>query len=145
VANRPKRLEPVATVKDSQGDYVAFTAPLRFSYTHSTANDINGESTQGKMFSLEYDGFELRVPWEYDETAGEWQPLLNLKDGTEITDGSTTYVVKGVEEGLMIEMYGWTSTTDSRSKTGSVTSSISCSTSVRSWVSQNRAISWVEP
>jgi len=109
----PNDWNQFATVRDSQGDYVAFTAPLRFSYTHSTANDVNGESTHnGKMFSLEYDGFELRVPWEYDETAGEWQPLLNLKDGTELTDGSTTYVVKGVEEGLMMQEEGDPSVAD---------------------------------
>ena len=57
----------------------------------------------GKKFNMEYDGFELRIPWEFDEDEGEWQPAFNIKDGTLLQDGDgNEYAVKGVEESLMM-------------------------------------------
>ena len=55
------------------------------------------------MFNLEYDGFELNMPWEFDEDAGEWQPVINLKDGTVLNADGTDYVVKGTEVGLDLQ------------------------------------------
>jgi len=93
-----------ATVIDSDGNYVTFSSPLRFTYTHHTENDINGESTyDGKVFTLEYDGYELHVPWKYNESRGKWEPLINLKDGTVLTDGTTNYVVKGIAEAVVMQ------------------------------------------
>jgi hypothetical protein len=90
-----------ATVKDSYGDYELFDAPLRLTYAHATANDINGDATHnGKTFNLEYDGFELHIPWEFDNDAGEWRPMINLVDGTVLSSDVTDYVVKGIEVGL---------------------------------------------
>jgi len=99
----PNEWNQFATVKDSNGDYEAFDPPLRFSYTHSTASDLNGDATHnGKKFNIEYDGFELQIPWKFDETAGEWQPMINLKDGTVLSTGGTDYVVKGTEVALIM-------------------------------------------
>ncbi len=102
----PKDWNQFWTVKDSSGSYVTFDAPIRLTYTHSTANDINGDSTyDGKKFSMDYDGNDLHVPGKYDETAGEWVPLINLKDGTVLqAEGGSgvEYVVKGVEESLVM-------------------------------------------
>jgi hypothetical protein len=93
-----------ATVKDSFGDYEMFDAPLRLAYEHATAYDINGDPTHdGKTFNLEYDGFELNIPWEFDEDAGDWQPMINLKDGTVLSADGTDYVVKGTEVGLDLQ------------------------------------------
>jgi len=100
----PNDWNQFASLVDSDGNYVEFSAPMRFTYTHSTDNDLNGVSTHnGKAFNLEYDGFELRIPWEYNEDAGEWRPLFNLKDGTVLTDGTTNYVVKGTEEAVVMQ------------------------------------------
>jgi hypothetical protein len=92
------------TVKDADGDYEVFDAPLHLSYTHSTANDINGDSSyDGKKFNLDYDGFELHIPWKFDADEGEWQPAFNLKDGVTMQDADgNEYVVKAVEEALVM-------------------------------------------
>ena len=89
---------------DANGQFVSFDPPLKFAYEHGTANDLNGEATyNGKQFSLNYDGFELQIPWKYDPEMGEWQPVFNLKDGTVLTDGNgVEYVVKGVEAGVVM-------------------------------------------
>jgi hypothetical protein len=94
-----------STVLDENNDYVAFDAPMRFNYTHDTNNDINGDATNdGKTYNIEYDGHHLCVPWYFDDTVGEWVPAFNLKDGTVLVDTgtSTEYVVKGVEEELIM-------------------------------------------
>jgi hypothetical protein len=94
-----------STVLDDNGDYMAFDAPMRFTYTHATANDINDDATNdGKTFSVEYDGHHLCVPWYFDDVSDEWMPAFNLKDGTTMVDAATSdeYVVKGVEEELIM-------------------------------------------
>jgi hypothetical protein len=100
----PNEWNQYATVKDAYGDYEVFDAPLRLTYTHATANDINDDPTHDdKVFNLEYDGFELRIPWEFDDDAGDWQPMINLKDGTVLSADGTNYVVKGIEVGLDLQ------------------------------------------
>jgi len=92
-----------ATVRDASGQLAAFDPPLTFTYTHTTANDLNGDNTyDGKPFSLTYDGFELRVPGIFDADSQSWTPAINLKDGTVLSAGETNYVVKAVEEGLVM-------------------------------------------
>lgn len=95
-----------STVKTAGGQYVAFDAPLRLNYTHATANDINGDATHdGKKYSLEYDGFDMHIPWYFDDVEDEWVPVFNLKDGTVMQDANNPtveYVVKGVEEELVM-------------------------------------------
>jgi len=91
------------TVREVGGEAVQFSAPLRMTYTHSTENDLNGAGTyDGKRFTIEYDGSELRVPWEFDEVQGKWAPLFNLRDGVLLSGGGGDYVVKGVEQGLLL-------------------------------------------
>lgn len=93
----------LATVKDGNGNFVSFDAPISFSYTHTTANDINGVSTQdGKTFRLEYDGFSVQIPWKYDETTDEWEPQINIKDGTLMGPSGSDYAIKGTEEALVM-------------------------------------------
>ena len=87
------------TLRDPQNNLLTFDPPLQFTYTHSAANDLNGDTTfDGKKFNIDYDGFELHMPWKFDDEDGEWQPMINLKDGVvlEASDGSR-YVVKGTE------------------------------------------------
>ncbi len=102
----PNEWNQFSTVYDSEGTFASFDAPLRLSYTHLTANDINDDATNdGKQFMLEWDGFDVMIPWYFDEEEEDWTPAFNLKDGVELTEaGSQTaeYVIKGVEEELIM-------------------------------------------
>jgi hypothetical protein len=100
----PNQWDQYTALKDSSNEFVSFSPPLHFTYVHSTANDLNGISTHnGMTFSLDYDGTELHIPWNYDPELDEWQPIFNLKDGTELTDGNGgSYVVKGIEVGVVM-------------------------------------------
>ncbi|MBI5551191.1 MAG: hypothetical protein HY911_06745 [Desulfobacterales bacterium] len=92
------------TVRDANGNFASFDPPLSFAYTHSTANDANGEATNdGKRFRLEYDGFSLNMPWAYNPESGQWEPQINLADGTQLEDADgNQYVIKGIEECLIM-------------------------------------------
>ncbi len=98
----------LSVLQDADGDYVSFDAPLHFTYTHQTAYDINGDSSNdGKIFSLEYDGFSLQVPWAFDETEDQWRPLFNLKNSSDggptlTDDNDNEYVVKMIEASLIM-------------------------------------------
>ncbi|MGD2185983.1 MAG: hypothetical protein PVI71_07645 [Desulfobacterales bacterium] len=101
----PDDWQQFTTVIDSGQNFITFDPPLNFAYVHSIANDLNGDATyDGQKFSLEYDGFELRVPWYYDSEEEEWQPQINLKDGTTLDHDGTQYVVKGTEIGVMMQL-----------------------------------------
>ena len=96
-------------VNESTGEYASFDPPLMLSYTHETASDANGGTAHdGKKFTFDYDGFELHIPWEYDPEAGvsgEWKPMLNLKDGTVLTDSDgNDYVLKGVDKAKIMSV-----------------------------------------
>ncbi|MFZ1986131.1 MAG: hypothetical protein WAU91_17095 [Desulfatitalea sp.] len=92
------------TVEDAEGNFASFDPPLSFAYTHATANDANSDATHnGKKFRIEYDGFSLNMPWACNQDSGEWEPLINLADGTQLTDAdSNNYVIKGIEEALIM-------------------------------------------
>ena len=101
----PNQWEQFTTlIGSSSGQFVSFDAPLQFTYVHSTANDLNGDSEyNGKTFKLEYDGTDLSMPWTYDEELDEWLPMFSMKDGTELTDSeNNSYVVKGIEIGVVM-------------------------------------------
>jgi hypothetical protein len=90
------------TVINEDGDFVSFDAPISFAYTHTTANDVNDDAAyNGKKFRIEYDGFSVNIPWAFDEESSEWQPLINIADGT-LMGPETEYVIKGVEECLIM-------------------------------------------
>ncbi len=93
----------LVTVKDGNGSFVSFDPPISFSYTHTTANDINAVDTQNnKTFRLEYDGFSVQIPWNYDDSTDEWEPLINIKDGTLMGPSRDDYVIKGTDEALVM-------------------------------------------
>ncbi|MEJ2040357.1 MAG: hypothetical protein P8X55_15730, partial [Desulfosarcinaceae bacterium] len=99
----PEEWTQFVSVIDSNGDFVSFDPPVSFSYTHSTANDVNGDSTQnGKKFRIEYDGFSVNIPVDFDETTEEWEPQINIKDGTLMGPNGNDYVIKGIEEALIM-------------------------------------------
>jgi hypothetical protein len=97
----------LVTVKDSNGDFVHFDPPKSFAYTHSTDNDLNHSDTNpspqdGKTFRLEYDGFSVQIPWNYDPATDQWKPLINIKDGTLMGPNGDDYVIKGTDEALVM-------------------------------------------
>jgi len=97
----PNAWNRMATLEDTAGDVAVFDRPLQIPYTHSTASDANGDATHdGKKFVLEYAGpGELHgFPWERDEDAERWYSAVTLKDGTPLTDGTNSFVVRGLEK-----------------------------------------------
>ena len=93
-------------LKDSEGEFVEFDAPMNFSYVHATADDRNDDATYdgqtfllqyggpGNLYGFPYLGVDLNGDTEFDR----YYPQINLQDGTVLTDGQgTTYVVKAVE------------------------------------------------
>ena|GEM_PF-1922574 len=102
----PNEWNQFSTAYDGQGQFAVFDAPLRLAYTHTTDNDINADSTNdGKQFRLEWDGFDVMIPWYFDEDEGDWTPAFNLKDGVELTEAgeeTAEYVIKGTEEELVM-------------------------------------------
>lgn len=97
----------ITVTKDSDGSYASFDKPLEFSYTHSTANDANGDTTyDGKKFRLQYGGpGELwGFPWSEDDD-GRWHSAVTLADAVQLTSGANTFVTKGLEkEQTMLEV-----------------------------------------
>lgn len=95
-------------LQDAEGDYVTFDPPLMLTYTHTNANDANWSDgdpdvpNNGKKFNLDYDGFELHIPWQFSEDAGDWIPMFNLADGATLESGGVEYVVKGIEQALIM-------------------------------------------
>ena len=88
------------SVVDSTGTIASFDKPLRFLYTHTTANDANGDATfDGKKFMLEYNGpGNLHgFPWVEDIDTRRWHSAVTLADGVQLTDGTNLFAVKGIE------------------------------------------------
>ncbi|MFQ5473123.1 MAG: hypothetical protein ACE5FA_09595 [Dehalococcoidia bacterium] len=83
------------TVKDNNGNFVAFDPPLRFDYTHNEPANTN---YNGKRFVLEWDGADLHgLPYLEDQTSQRWYPAFNIPTGTTLTNASGTYKVKALE------------------------------------------------
>ncbi len=94
-----------SAVKDDSGEYVQFDAPIQMLYKHSDSNDMNWEDGDQQTeyhnatYKLEYGGVgELwGIPWDQDDTTDRWNNVFTLKDGTTLSDGTTSYVVKGID------------------------------------------------
>lgn len=107
----PDSWNQYTALKDSNNAVVTFDPPMTFSYTHTTANDYNGLSTNnGKKFSINYDGFSLQMPYKHNKDLNEWIPLINLKAGTTLSANGVDYVVKPIEVGIKMK-----TTTDTNS------------------------------
>lgn len=90
------------TIKDAQGDFVQFDAPLRLTYVH----DETGSPYDGRTFFLEWDGQWLGgIPYEQEANSNEWSAVFNIPSGATATAGQTTYKIKQLEgEQVMIEV-----------------------------------------
>lgn len=95
-----------AALLDANGLFVTFDHPLQFTYTHTTADDINGDSTynnkkyllsyngSGNLFGIPFDGFDLDGNGSIDR----WYPLFGIKDGTLMGPNGTEFVIKAIEK-----------------------------------------------
>jgi hypothetical protein len=91
------------TVRDAGGNLVAFDPPISFTYTHTTANDANSSSAfNEKKFRIEYDGFQVNIPWYFDEQSAQWVPQININDVTLMGPNGDEYVIKGMEQALIM-------------------------------------------
>lgn len=91
-----------ASLKDGNGAFVSFDAPISFSYTHAQDNDVNDDGAyDGKVFRMDYDGHSVHIPWEFDSATEEWEPQINIKDGTRM-GASDQYVIKATDEALLM-------------------------------------------
>jgi len=95
--------------------YLSFDEPIGFDYTHTTANDRNGDSTyNGKKFYLRYhgEGHLEGFPWDQvdrdgDGTTDMWFPTISLVDGVQLTDGaSNQYRLKAMYGDLTLTSAG---------------------------------------
>ena len=87
-------------IKDASDTLVSFDPPLHITYTHSTANDANGDSTyDGRIYQLDYSGFgELHgIPFNDDDGDFRWYPEFSIKDGT-LMGNTNQYIVKAIEK-----------------------------------------------
>jgi hypothetical protein len=90
------------TLRAGNGTYATFDPPLSFSYTHLTANDLNGSSrNDGKQFRVEFDGFSVNLPCSYNQNSDQWEPIINIKDGV-LMGPNGVYVIKGTEEAMVM-------------------------------------------
>jgi hypothetical protein len=97
---------------DGDGEPVTYDPPINFFYTHTTANDADGDATHdGKKFMLNYGGDRnlWGIPGEDVDTDGDgspdrWFPIVSLKDGTLVGPTGTEYVVKAVDMELFMKV-----------------------------------------
>ncbi len=90
----------VTVQKVSDSSYASFDKPLEFNYTHSTANDANGDTAfNGKKFRLNYGGpGELwGFPWT-ESVDGRWHASVTLADKISLTAGANSFIIKGMEK-----------------------------------------------
>jgi hypothetical protein len=90
------------TLKDAQGAFVQFDAPIRMNYVH----DEVGTAFHNRTFFLEWDGANLNgVPYEQNGDTGMWYPQFNIPSSTVVTSGASSYKIKQLEgEQFMIEV-----------------------------------------
>jgi len=89
-------------LEDANGNILTFDPPKTFAYTHDSTKDTNGDEDNGGLYSLQYDGYDLQIPWTYDEDSNNWFPKINIKSSTSLSDGSITFRIKALESGIII-------------------------------------------
>lgn len=76
-------------LRNASGQFVTFDAPLELPYTHTQANDFDGNSDTavvGKSYRLSYNGpGQLHgIPWKYNADVGRHMPLFSIKPGVKV-------------------------------------------------------------
>lgn len=92
-------------VVDGGGHFVAFDAPLAFSYVQAPGDDRNGDDSQaGHTYFLNYGGAgqlwglpQQGIDLNEDSQPDRWYPVVNLADGLLLGPTGSEYVVKAME------------------------------------------------
>ncbi len=90
---------------DGSGAIVQFDAPIQFSYTHSTVNDRNGDSTYDQQtYLLNYGGPgslwgipSSGVDMDGDGNPDRWLPNFSIADGVVMGPNGTEYAIRGID------------------------------------------------
>jgi hypothetical protein len=106
----PNSWNQYAALVDALDAQVSFDAPLQFTYTHATAQDINGDAGHdGKTYFLNYNGPGdlFGIPFEEVDTDGNGQPdrfypVFGIVDGTVMGPNGVEYVIRGIESELTL-------------------------------------------
>jgi hypothetical protein len=93
-------------------EFVSFDPPIQFTYTHSTANDRNGDDAfDGKNYVLNYGGSgdlwgipSVSLDLDGDEQPDSYVPQFGIADGTLVGPTGTEYVIKAVDLQITLEM-----------------------------------------
>ncbi len=100
----PNDWNKFTALKDSNNNFLTFDPPLQVEYIHNWGNGTTSK------FYLEYSGFgELHgipgtcVDWDTGEeescdATSRWVPDFNIPDGSEVTSGNNSYLVKALEK-----------------------------------------------
>lgn len=82
---------------NGSSEVVSFDRPITIKYTHETANDRNGGSSQnGQVYLLEYGGPGQLWGFPWSQDGENWVPQITLKDGV-ILGSSDQYVIKATD------------------------------------------------
>lgn len=100
----------LTAILDDVGAPVQFDAPLRFSYTHTTEDDVNGSSAwDGRTVIFDYAGHgELHgipgegVDFDDDGNFDRWFPAFSIKDATLCGPTGTEYVLKALDSEVLL-------------------------------------------
>ncbi len=92
-------------VEDADGNMVDFDPPLQFQYTHTTANDRDGDDAyDGQTYFVNYDGPgqlwgipNEGVDLNDDDVPDRYYPLFSIADGALVGPDGTEYAVKALE------------------------------------------------
>lgn len=87
------------------GTPVTYDPPISFLYTHSTANDANGDSSNdGATVFLQYGGFGALwgIPHIENEETGRWYPAFSIADGVVMGPNGDEYVIKALDTELFM-------------------------------------------
>ena len=93
------------SVRDAQGHFVQFDAPITFTYVLASGDDRNGnDSLAGQTYYLSYGGAgqlwglpQQGVDLDADGDPDRWYPVVNLADGIVLGPTGTEYVIKALE------------------------------------------------
>lgn len=103
----------LVALQGTSGDYLQFDAPIEFLYTHSTANDMNGDASfDGQQILMSYGGPGRLwgIPGSSKDVDGDgqedqWFPDFSMSDGTVMGPTGSEYVLRaiGVDQALTPE------------------------------------------
>lgn len=108
----PNPWNQYASLVDALGAAVVFDAPIQFTYTHSTAHDVNEDTANdGKSFFLSYNGpgdlFGIpsnAVDTDNDGNPDRFYPVFGIADGTLMGPDGDNYILRAMAKELTLAL-----------------------------------------